>query len=160
MSYGFYQPANHHSRSLPTWGTFVRRVRARRTPIVQGHGYRTEWPSSTIRTSGSPTASLSAVSVIRIAVLCASIGVAVCLVLIGVWKASSAAHLWTISDAVTGLMPVLWPASFGLMAIHAGSTTSGVIFVYMILILVNAVLYGVVGLVVAALIRLIIARGT
>ena len=57
-------------------------------------------------------------------------------------------------------MPVLWPSSFGLMAIHAGSTTSVVIFVYMILILVNAVLYGVVGVVVAALVRLIIARGT
>ena len=97
---------------------------------------------------------------IRIGVLCASIGVAVCLVLIGVWKASSAAHLWTISDSVTGLMPALWPASFGLMAIHAGSTTSDVILIYMILILVNAVLYGVVGIVVAALIRLIIARGT
>ena len=97
---------------------------------------------------------------IRIALLCASIGVAVCLVLVGVWKASSAADLWAISDAVTGLMSVLWPASFGLMAIHAGSTASGVIFVYTILILVNAVLYGVVGVVVAALIKFMIARGT
>jgi len=57
-------------------------------------------------------------------------------------------------------MSVLWPASFGLMAIHAGSTASGVIFVYTILILVNAVLYGVVGVVVAALIKFMIARGT
>lgn len=97
---------------------------------------------------------------IRIVLLCASIGVAVCLALIGVWKASSAAHLWAISDAVTGLMPVLWPASLGLMAIHAGSTTSGVIFVYTILIMVNAVLYGVVGVVVAALIRFMIVRRT
>ena len=97
---------------------------------------------------------------IRIAGLCASIGVAVCLVLIGAWKASSVAHLWAINDAVTGLMPVLWPASFGLMAIHAGSTTRGVILVYTILILVNGVVYGVVGVVVAALIRLMTARGT
>jgi len=57
-------------------------------------------------------------------------------------------------------MPVLWPASLGLMAIHAGSTTSGVIFVYTILIMVNAVLYGVVGVVVAALIRFMIVRRT
>jgi len=56
-------------------------------------------------------------------------------------------------------MPVLWPASFGLMAIHPGSTTSGVILVYTILILLNAVLYGVVGIVVAALIRLMTTRG-
>src|SRR5262245_58345528 len=160
MSYGFYQPTDHHPRGLPAWGTFVRRVRARRSPIVQGHGRWPERSSGTVRTRGSPTASLSAVAVIRIARLCASIGVAVCLVLIGVWKASSAAHLWAISDAVTGFMPVLWPASFGLMAIHAGSTTSGVIFVYTILILVNAVLYGIVGVVVAALIRFMIARGT
>ena len=97
---------------------------------------------------------------IRIAGICASIGGAVCLVLIGVWKVGSVVHLWAISDAVTGLMPVLWPASFGLMAIHAGTTTSGLILVYTILILVNAVLYGVVGVVVAALIRLMTARGT
>ena len=97
---------------------------------------------------------------IRIAGICASIGVAVCLVLIGVWKVGSVVHMWAISDAVTGLMPVLWPASFGLMAIHAGTTTSGVILIYTILILVNAVLYGVVGVVVAALIRLMTARGT
>ena len=160
MSYGFYQPTNRHPWSLPAWGTFVRRVRARRTPIVQGHGGRPERSSGTVRISGSPTASLSAVAVIRIAGLCASIGVAVCLVLIGAWKASSVAHLWAINDAVTGLMPVLWPASFGLMAIHAGSTTSGVILVYTILILVNGVVYGVVGVVVAALIRLMTARGT
>ncbi len=47
-----------------------------------------------------------------------------------------------------------WPASFGLMALQGGSTTSDVILVYTILILVNAVLYGVVGVVVAALIKL------
>jgi hypothetical protein len=51
-------------------------------------------------------------------------------------------------------MTVLWPPSFGLMAIHAGSTTSDVILVYTILILLNAVLYGVIGAVVAALIKL------
>jgi hypothetical protein len=51
-------------------------------------------------------------------------------------------------------MTVLWPASFGLMAIHAGSTTSDVILVYAILILVNAILYGAIGAVVAALISL------
>ena len=96
---------------------------------------------------------------IRIAGIGASIGVAVCLILIGVWKVSSVVHLWTIGDSVTGLMPVLWPASFGLMAIHPGSTTSGVILVYTILILLNAILYGVVGIVVAALIRLMITRG-
>jgi hypothetical protein len=92
--------------------------------------------------------------VIRLAGLFASIGVAVCLVLIAAWKASEAAQLWTTSDAVTRLMPILWPASFGLMAIHAGSTTSSMILIYTILILVNAVLYGVVGIVVAALIKL------
>src|SRR5215813_10574621 len=149
MSHGFYQPTNCHPRSLPAWGTFVRRVRARRAPIMQGLGDRPERPSGTVRTSGSPTPSLSAVAVIRIAGIGASIGVAVCLILIGAWKVSSVVHLWTISDSVTGLMPVLWPASFGLMAIHPGSTTSGVILVYTILILLNAVLYGVVGIVVA-----------
>jgi energy-converting hydrogenase Eha subunit G len=93
--------------------------------------------------------------VIRIAGISACIGTGVCLVLISAWKASSAAQLWTISDAVSGLMLVLWPASFGLMAVHPGSTTSSVILVYTILILVNAVLYGVVGTVVAAFIRLV-----
>jgi len=88
--------------------------------------------------------------VIRVAGLFALIGVAVCLVLIAVWKASSAAQLWTISDVVTRLMPVLWPASFGLMAIHPGSTTSGVMLVYTILILVNALCYGVIGATIAA----------
>jgi len=97
--------------------------------------------------------------VIRIAGICASIGVAVCLVLIGIWKVGSVVHLLAISDAVTGIMPVLWPASFGLMVIHPGSTTSGVILVYTILILVNAVVYGVVGVVVAALIRLMSPQG-
>jgi hypothetical protein len=51
-------------------------------------------------------------------------------------------------------MTILWPASFGLMAIHAGSTTGDVFLVYAILILANAVLYGVVGAIVAALIKL------
>jgi cytochrome b len=91
---------------------------------------------------------------IRIVGLSSGIGVAVCLALIAAWKVSSAARLWTISDAVAGLMPVLWPASFGLMAIHPGSTPSGVVLVYTILILVNAALYGVIGVVVAGLIRL------
>ena len=91
---------------------------------------------------------------IRFAGLFACIGVAICLFLIAAWKASSAARLWVISDAVSRLMLFLWPASFGLMAIHAGSTTSDVILVDTILILVNAVLYGVVGVIVAALIEL------
>jgi hypothetical protein len=92
--------------------------------------------------------------VIRLAGLFACIGIAVCFLLIAAWKASSAAQLWTISDTVTRLIPVLWPASFGLMALHAGSTTSDVILVYAILILVNAVLYGAIGGLVAALIKL------
>jgi len=92
--------------------------------------------------------------VIRLAGLFACVGVVVSLLLVGVWKASSAAQLWAISDAVTRLMPLLWPASLGLMAIHPGSTTSDVMLVYAILILVNAVLYGIIGAVVAALIRL------
>jgi hypothetical protein len=91
--------------------------------------------------------------VIRIVGLSAGIGVAICLVLIAAWKLSSAAQLWTISDAVTGIMPALWPASLGLMALHPGSTTSGVVFIYTILIAVNAALYGVIGAVVAGLIR-------
>lgn len=93
-------------------------------------------------------------AVIRLAGLFACVGTAVCLLLIAAWKASAAAQLWAISDAVTRLMPVLWPASFGLMAIHPGSTTREVIFVYTILILVNTALYGVIGAVVAALIKL------
>ena len=91
---------------------------------------------------------------IRLAGMFACVGTAVCLLLIAVWKVSSAAQLWTISRAVVSLMTVLWPASFGLMAIHAGSTTSDIILVYTILILVNAVLYGVIGAVIAALIKL------
>ena len=90
---------------------------------------------------------------IRLAGLFASIGVAVCLVLIAAWKASEAAQLWTISDAVTRLAPILWPASFGLLAIHAGSTTGSMILIYTILILVNGVLYGIIGFIVSALIR-------
>jgi hypothetical protein len=50
-------------------------------------------------------------------------------------------------------MPILWPASFGLMAIHAGSATSSMILIYAILILVNAALYGIIGFIVSALIR-------
>lgn len=115
---------------------------------------RSERPSGAIRFGGSPAAALSTLAVIRIGGLSACIGVVVCLILIAVWKVSSAAQLWTISDAVAGLMSVLWPASFGLMAIHPGSTTSAVILVYTILILANAVVYGVIGAVVAGLIRL------
>ncbi|MGH7486032.1 MAG: hypothetical protein ACREMY_10595, partial [bacterium] len=79
---------------------------------------------------------------IRLAGLFGCVGAAVCLLLIACWKMSSAAQLWTISRAVVGLMTVLWPASLGLMAIHAGSTTRDVILVYTILILINAALYG------------------
>lgn len=131
------------------WG-----VCAGRTPIVRSRRRRSERPSGAVWAGGSPTASLSAPPVIRIVGISAGIGVAVCLVLIAAWKLSSAVQLWTISDAVAGTMPVLWPASFGLMAIHPGSTTSGVVLVYTILILVNAALYGVIGAVVAGLIRL------
>ncbi len=91
---------------------------------------------------------------IRLAGRFACVGIAVCLLLIAAWKASSAAQLWTISRAVARLMTVLWPASFGLMALHSGSTTSDVILIYTVLILVNAVLYGVIGSFVAALIKL------
>jgi len=92
--------------------------------------------------------------VIRLAGLFACAGIVVCLLLVGAWKASSAAHLWTISETIARLTTVLWPASFGLIAIHAGSRTGDVILIYAILILVNAVLYGIVGLVVACLIKL------
>jgi hypothetical protein len=92
--------------------------------------------------------------VIRLAWLFACVGAVVCLLLIAAWKISSAAQLWTISRAVANLMTVLWPASLGLMAIHAGSTTRDVILMYTILILVNAVLYGLIGAVVGAFIRL------
>ena len=90
----------------------------------------------------------------RLGGLFACIGVAVCLFLIAAWKATAASQLWTISDAVTGLMLVLWPASFGLVAIHPASTTRDVFIVYAILIMINAVLYGVVGVAVASIIRL------
>jgi hypothetical protein len=92
--------------------------------------------------------------VIRLAGLFACVGTAVCLFLIAAWKVCAAAQLWTIDRALARLTAVLWPASFGLMALHAGSTTSDVILVYTILILVNALLYGVIGAVVAALIKL------
>jgi hypothetical protein len=92
--------------------------------------------------------------VIRLAGMFACVGTAVCLLLIAVWKVSSAAQLWTINRAVVSLMTVLWPASFGLMAIHAGSTTRDVILVYTILILINAALYGLIGVVVAAFIKI------
>ena len=113
-------------------------------------------PSGPLAPSGlAPTRSLSAAAMIRLAGLFSGIGVVVCLVLIAAWKASSAAHLWTISDAVTRLMLVLWPASFGMMAINPGSTTSDVILTYSILILVNAVLYGLIGVVVAAIMNFV-----
>jgi hypothetical protein len=98
--------------------------------------------------------------VIRLATLCGSIGVAVCLLLIAGWKISSIAGFWTISSAIARIAPVLWPASIGLMAIHGGSATSGVILVYAILILINGALYAAIGVIVAALIKLATARGT
>jgi hypothetical protein len=92
--------------------------------------------------------------VIRLTGLFAGCGVALCLVLVAAWKATEAAQLWTISDAVTRLMAILWPASSGLMAIHAGSTTGSMILIYTILILVNGVFYGIIGLIVSVVIRL------
>jgi hypothetical protein len=92
---------------------------------------------------------------IRLAGLFACTGVAISLLLIVAWKVSAASQLWTISDAVTRLMLVLWPTSFGLMALHRGSTTSDVILVYTALILANAVLYSVVGTIVAALVKVV-----
>lgn len=91
---------------------------------------------------------------IRLVVLFASAGAALSVLLVAAWKVSAAAHLWTISRAIAGLMTVLWPASFGLMALHAGSTTSDVILLYVFLILTNALLYGLIGAVLAALIKL------
>ena len=90
----------------------------------------------------------------RLAGLFASAGVVVCLVLIAVWKASAVAQLWTVSDAVARIMLVLWPVSFGLMALQPGSTTADVILIYAVLILVNAVLYGLVGAIVGTLVKL------
>jgi hypothetical protein len=95
---------------------------------------------------------------IRLAALFASAGIAVCLFLIAAWKASEAAQLWTVSDVITRFMPILWPASFGLMAIHAGSTTGSMIIIYTILVLVNGVLYGILGLAVSLLMKF--QRGT
>lgn len=91
---------------------------------------------------------------IRLAGLFACIGVAVSLLLIAAWKASVAAQLWTIDGVLARLTPVLWPASMGAMALHAGSTTSDVIVLYTVLILANGVVYGVIGVVVAALMKL------
>jgi hypothetical protein len=90
---------------------------------------------------------------IRFAARGALIGVAVCVLLIAVWKASAAARLWTISGAVERIAPALWPASFGLMAIHPDSTTTDIVVVYAILILLNAVFYAAVGVVVGVFIR-------
>ena len=92
---------------------------------------------------------------VRLAGLCAGIGLLVCLLLITIWKAGNALGLDHIGEAVSGMMLVLWPASLLLMALHAGSSTSDVIFVYTVLILVNAILYGLVGLATGALIRII-----
>jgi hypothetical protein len=94
------------------------------------------------------------VAVIRLAGLFACIGVAVSCLLTAAWKATFLAELWTISDAVPGLMLVLWPASFGLMALQPGATAVDVMLIYSVLILINGACYGVIGLVVGLLIKL------
>lgn len=90
---------------------------------------------------------------IRLAGAFACIGVAVACILTAVWKATAVAELWTISDAIPGLMLLLWPASFGLMAIQPGATTADVVLVYAVLVVVNGACYGVIGLVIGLLIR-------
>jgi hypothetical protein len=91
---------------------------------------------------------------VRLASLFAGIGVLVCLALIAIWKAGVAAGLNHIDQVVSGMMLVLWPASFLLMALHAGSSRNDVIFVYTVLILVNGILYGLLGLATGALMRM------
>ena len=90
---------------------------------------------------------------IRLVGLFACVGVVVACILTLAWKATFAAELWTISDAIPGLMLLLWPASFSLMAIQPDATTADVIFVYSVVILLNGACYGVIGLVVGLLIR-------
>jgi hypothetical protein len=91
---------------------------------------------------------------VRLASLFAGIGVLVCLALIAIWKAGVAAGLNHIDQVVSGMMLVLWPASFLLMALHGGSSRNDVMLMYMVLILVNAILYGLVGLAAGALMRI------
>jgi hypothetical protein len=77
-----------------------------------------------------------------------------CLVLIAIWKAGAAVGLAHTDEVVSGMALVLWPASFLLMALHGGSSRNDVVLGYTVLILVNAVLYGLVGLAAGALMRI------
>jgi hypothetical protein len=91
---------------------------------------------------------------VRLAGLFAGIGVLVCLALIGIWKAGVAIGMDHTDEVVSGLMLVLWPASFLLMALKPGSSRNDVMFIYTVLILVNGILYGLVGLATGALMRI------
>jgi hypothetical protein len=91
---------------------------------------------------------------LRFAWVSSGIGVLVCLVLITIWKAGAAVGLVHTDEVVSGMMLVLWPASFLLMALHSGSSRNDVILVYTVLILVNALLYGLVGLAAGVLMRI------
>jgi hypothetical protein len=93
-------------------------------------------------------------ALVRFAGVSSGIGVLVCLVLIAIWKAGVAVGLAHTDEVVSGMMLVLWPASFLLMALHGGSSRNDVMLMYMVLILVNAILYGLVGLAAGALMRI------
>jgi hypothetical protein len=79
----------------------------------------------------------------------------VSLILIAIWKAGVAVGLVHMADVVLGMSLILWPAIVFTMGLSAGSTTRDIILVYTVLILVNAVLYGLVGLAVAVLMRVV-----
>lgn len=85
---------------------------------------------------------------IRLAALFSCVGVAVPFILIAIWKTGIAP-----SGALTTFFLVLWPASFGLMALQ-GAKPGEVLLTYSVLIAANGVLYGVIGLLVGLLKRI------
>lgn len=91
---------------------------------------------------------------IRIAGVFAAMGIVISLVLLVAWKASSGAGIWAISDAVARVMPIAWPASLWLMAVHPGSTVAEIVGLYIIVVLANGAVYCAIGVILGGVVRL------
>jgi len=98
---------------------------------------------------------------IRLALRFGCLGVAICPVLIGLWKLVEVLKLPPEVDSVVQtLFLVLWPPSLGLMALDGRQARAEVLLVYAVVIMANALLYAVVGLLVGAIGRLLFRPGS
>ena len=97
---------------------------------------------------------------IRRVLLFACVGVAICPVLIGLWKIGEAVKLPPeVDSSLQGLFLVFWPPSLGLMALHGHHTRAEVLLVYAVLTIANGLLYAVVGLLLGVIGRLMFRPG-